>query len=140
MKVKCIKTSFADDLEVAQHRQNDIHADLDISLGEHYIVCTIEVSNNDNVEYLIRDDTYYPNLYPANLFEVVDTQLPYEEWHLGKFQYPVVLEDGVVRYFYIFGSKEMATNYDVLMSIRLHEDAGLAHFAEWHELVGRQYE
>jgi len=139
MKVKCIKTSFADDQEVALRCPAEIKNKQHISLGKHYVVYAIECSNDDLVKYLIQEDTYRPRLYPANLFEVIDSQLPYEEWHFGKYQNPVAI-NGIVTYFYVFGSKEMATDYNLFMSIIEQDQEGLFHFEEWRKLIDQQYE
>jgi hypothetical protein len=135
MKIKCVKISFADDQEVTLGRATNLEAKLHVSLGKDYIVYGMQFSNLGSVEYLIQDDNYFPAFYPANLFEVIDTQLPYEEWHFGKFRALFV-----VKYFYIFGSKEMAADYDMHMSIILHDKEGLFHFEEWRKLIDKQYE
>jgi hypothetical protein len=138
MQIKCIKTSFAEDHEMKRYYANDLNGTLYISRDKIYTVYGMRCSNT-LVEYLIQDDNYYPAFYPANLFDVVDSPLPYEEWHFGKFQYPVI-NSGIIKYFYMFGSKEMATDYDLLMSIILHDREGLFHFEEWRKLIDRQYE
>lgn len=137
MKVKCIKKSFADDKEAARIYATSLGARLHISLGKEYIVYGI-TNYMGLIEYLIQEDTYRPRLYPANLFEIVDTQLPYEEWHCGKYQYSSAV-DGFVQFFYVFGSKEMATDEGLFMSIILQDNEGLFHFEEWRKLVDRQY-
>lgn len=138
MKVKCIKTSFIEDDEVAERLATNLEAKLHITRDKTYIVYALKCSNR-LIEYLIQDDNYLSSFYPANLFDVVDTQMPYEEWHLGKFQNPVAIND-IVSYFYVLGSKEMATNYDLFMSIVEHDREGLFHFEEWRKLIDRQYE
>jgi len=137
MKVKCIKNSFADDREVALYR-SDLEARLHITIDKTYVVYGMKHEHRI-LYYLIQEDTYRPRFYPANLFDVVDTQLPYEEWHLGKYQYSSAI-DGTIQTFYVFGSKEMATDHDLLMSIILQDNEGLFHFEEWRKLIDRQYE
>jgi hypothetical protein len=58
---------------------------------------------------------------------------------MGKQQNPVAI-NGIVSYTYVFGSKEMATDADLLMSIILHDNEGLFHFEEWRKLIDQQYE
>jgi len=138
MIVKCINNPYADNQEVVKHNRPAFSVNPWLSLGKHYIVYAVQFEDNDSIEYLIKTDTGRPFFFPANLFEVIDTQWPHEEWHFGQFQYPFV-KDGIVRYFYILGSKEMATDYDLLASMVEHDREGLLHFKEWRKRID-QYE
>ena len=137
MKVKCIKTAYADDTEVVLRYGANFVA-THILLDKGYIVYAI-TNFKGMIEYLIYDETLWPRLYPANFFDVVDTQLPYEEWHFGKFQYSSAVDDSAQIY-YVLGSKEMATDEDLWMSIIEMDCVGLLHLKEWRKLVDRQYE
>jgi hypothetical protein len=83
--------------------------------------------------YLIQDDCYLPGFYSAELFDIVDSQLPYEEWHFGK--HVVNQHDD-----YILGSKDMVDSLELLETIILHNNSGLLYFENWRGLVDRQYE
>jgi len=105
MRVKCIESSFNDDPEMVKWLSTK-DDDSGLSLDKRYTVYGMECSDR-GITYLLKVDSGYMYPFPADFFEVVDTELA-GEWHCGKFQ-NIDYTDGSTRYYYIMGSKEMAT-------------------------------
>jgi len=102
-----IKTSFTGNQEETLHCQSEIDVSGGfLTLGKRYTVYGMECSD-EGITYLLKVDSGRAYPFSADFFEVVDTELP-EKWHCGKFQ-NVDYTDGSIRYYYIMGSKEMAT-------------------------------
>lgn len=84
-----------------------------LKIGQTYLVYGIHMYNNWLSYLVIPDEAMPPNWYPAELFEVVEPQLPFE-WYFRFYGY---IESGVCA---VWGYKELvldANHHDGLLEL-----------------------
>lgn len=131
MKVRCVYTSHADVLPPLDPCKFFYESTLHLIKDKVYIVYGIIHVKEKGIHYLIQEETFYPSCYTAALFEIVDAQLPYDDWffyhdedHLADFR---------------LGYKLFALDQDHFEKVILHDDRHVALFEEWRARIDQQY-
>ncbi len=133
MKVKCKYTSYRDVVPTLDPEEYAYFYGIHLEHHKEYIVYGIATMKNGKIEYLIQDETFYPSFYVADLFDITDPVLPYEEWC---FRNQFVTESNFASCLCYKEFLFLDNHFD---GVLLHDDRHIARFEEWRASIDQQY-
>ena len=99
-----------------------------MTIGEEYTVYGI-LQYDNQLFYLVRDDTLYPVFVPHRLMKVTDNTIPYD-WSMNVFE----LEKGTLL---IIGYKDLTVDYDSMCGLIEWNDFEFKKFLKYKEQMER---
>ena len=107
-----LKNALDDDCYVLSRDYHDIDHETNgynLIVGNEYI-CYGSMYYNNKIRFLVIDENHFiPRWFPSELFEIVDSSLPYN-WYCNSFS-----SDSSVGW--IIGFKELANDYNYLLDL-----------------------
>jgi len=137
MKVRC-KYSNYDDIIPPLDPDYQYGIPHYLKKGHEYIVYGFYVLKKDGkILYYIIDESESLDSYVSDLFEIVDSQLPVADWHLGIGT--ELNEVALDKISLIFCYEEFVKSREHFEGVLEHEAEHLERFWKWKEIVDRQY-